>query len=147
MLHQIVHEVKIAIMQRSYTPDSIARGFELYKKELAELNAKDDKPTPFLITGFCVYMGISRQTLSKYSKEKDYADIICKIREYAEHELLVHGLKGKVSPVICKFALQNLHDWADKQETKQDLIVNYESSDPEKRKELLEKAIEVLKNA
>lgn len=135
------------IMQRTYTPESILRGFELYKKELAEQNKLDDKPTPFLITGFCVYMGISRQTLSKYSKEQGYTDIISTIREYAEHELLVHGLKGRVSPVICKFALQNLHDWADKQETKQDLIVNYESADPEKRKELLEKAVEVLKNA
>lgn len=134
-------------MQRSYSPDSMLTGFELYKKELAEQNKLDDKPTPFLITGFCVYMGISRQTLSKYSKDKDYADIISTIREYAEHELLVYGLKGRVSSVICKFALQNLHEWSEKQETKQDLIVNYENSDPEKRKELLEKAIEVLKNA
>jgi len=115
------------------------------KENKPVLNNKGDQiqdtyfSKPPTITGLCLHLGCSRETLNDYSHKKEYSDTIKKYKDLVENHLEeeLHRNQGQVTGII--FNLKNNFGWKDKQEidtTNVNIDVTQNLSD-----EALEKAI------
>lgn len=87
------------------------KGTELYKNKL---NVKI--PT---IEGLALYLGISRETVYAWEKEKpEFSDIIAQLRAKQANALISKGLSGDYNPTIAKVLLSK-HGY--KEQTEQDI--------------------------
>lgn len=70
---------------------------------------------PYTITGLCIALGITRETLNEYSKNKKFSDTIKKARLKVENYLEKHLITDNSTTGII-FNLKNNFGWKDKQE-------------------------------
>jgi len=71
------------------------------------------------LAGFCVSIGISRDTLHRWSKKyPELSDAIHKAKTFQENWLLTNGMSGRLNTSFALMGMKNLHGWADKVENK-----------------------------
>lgn len=86
-------------------------------------NDCDRKNEPYTVTGLCLALDITRETLSEYSKKDEFSDTIkkakLKVENYLEKSLVT---TGPATGII--FNLKNNFGWKDKQEIEHSGEVN-----------------------
>lgn len=81
---------------------------------------------PYTISGLCVFLDITRETLIEYSKIEEFSNTIkkakLKIESYAENKLF----SKDCNPIGIIFNLKNnfKENWKDKQEVEQNINAN-----------------------
>ena len=95
---------------RKYTEiEEMKQKIEKYFKEC------DKKQEPYTITGLCLALDICRDTLSEYSKNKEFSDTIKKAKLKVENYLEKHLITDSSTTGII-FNLKNNFGWTDKQQ-------------------------------
>lgn len=85
-------------------------------KKINEYFAKCDlTDEPYTITGLCIALNITRETLNEYSKNKKFSDTIKKAKLKVENYLEKHLITDNSTTGII-FNLKNNFGWKDKQE-------------------------------
>jgi hypothetical protein len=69
---------------------------------------------PYTISGLCLYLGISRETLREYKARPGYAPIVVAARNRVENYCEEGTMKGKLNPIFSIFSLKNNFNWTDK---------------------------------
>jgi hypothetical protein len=110
---------------------------------------KDDKGTktikkPYTISGLCLYLDITRETLCEYQKLEVFSDTIKKAKHKVENYVEENSLNGNLNPTVSIFNLKNNFGWKDKQEIEQ-LNVNLDKSDVEELKRKIAEYEKTLK--
>lgn len=86
-------------------------------------NDCDRENEPYTVTGLCLALDITRETLSEYSKKDEFSDTIkkakLKVENYLEKSLIT---TGPATGII--FNLKNNFGWKDKQEIEHSGEVN-----------------------
>jgi 3-mercaptopyruvate sulfurtransferase SseA len=88
----------------------------LIEEYIEEQVAKGD---PVLIIDFCVRKNVPRSTLHDYRSKEGFSDIIKKIDEASEANLVIGALKGAYNPTFSIFLAKNNHNYTDKHEVEQ----------------------------
>lgn len=76
---------------------------------------------PYTITGLCVYLGITRETLCQYEKKPEFSDTIKNAKLKIENWVEEKSLTGDLNPTVSIFNLKNNFGWKDKQEIEQNI--------------------------
>lgn len=116
-----------------YPPDD--EGFIMFRdrakkyfEDLYEYNKCDDPNKYSVIAdveGFCVYMGISRQLLSKYrSRGGRWTELIDYVRTLIAMNKKQLGLSGKIPAVAFVFDMTNNHDYYNTSEFRMSAVEN-----------------------
>jgi hypothetical protein len=110
------------------TADDLWEAFEEYRASRVDLTKKvQDKKTkqvyeinydkPLTLVGFCVYMGIHRDTLNDWKNHKpEFSDAIKKIYQECEADLVEKALLFENHADFAKHILNNAHGYTNKQE-------------------------------
>lgn len=77
------------------------------------------KYKPYTISGLCLYLNITRETLNEYSKTIEFSDTISKAKNKIENWLEENSLAGITNPTVSMFNLKNNFGWKDKTEVEQ----------------------------
>ena len=75
----------------------------------------DQKHEPYTITGLCIALDITRETLKEYLKQEEFSDTIKKAKLKVENYLEKHLITDSSTTGII-FNLKNNFGWKDKQE-------------------------------
>jgi len=95
--------------KKKYTPDA-------FKKKANEYFKKADKEDkPLTVTGLCLHLMVTRQTLLNYAEIDEYKEVVglakLRIEAYLEEKLFGKNVTGVI------FNLKNNFGWKDKNET------------------------------
>ena len=71
---------------------------------------------PYTITGLCLYLDISRETLNNYEAIPEFLDTIKKAKNKIENYVEENSLMGRLNPTVSIFNLKNNFGWKDKTE-------------------------------
>lgn len=71
---------------------------------------------PYTITGLCLYLDISRETLNNYEAIPEFLDTIKKAKNKIENYVEEMSLNGLLNPTVSIFNLKNNFGWKDKTE-------------------------------
>lgn len=71
---------------------------------------------PYTISGLCVFMGITKETISQYAKKPEYAPIIAQAKARVENYCEENTMAGKLNPIFSIFSLKNNFGWTDRVE-------------------------------
>ncbi|MCI8760432.1 MAG: hypothetical protein HFJ34_04855 [Clostridia bacterium] len=83
----------------------------------------DEKKEPYTITGLCIALDITRETLKEYLKKETFSDTIKKSKLRVENYLEKHLITdGSTTGII--FNLKNNFGWSDKQQIEHSGNVN-----------------------
>lgn len=95
-----------------YKPELVEKAWAYVNGGWAEIG--DRVPT---IAGLACEIGISRETCYEWSKHEDkvFSDILRKIAQVQERQLVNNGLEGKFNPSITKMMLTK-HGYSDRVE-------------------------------
>lgn len=104
------------------TPTEFEEALEEYKKHCEE------NLEPFLMVGFACYLGLSKDSLLKYSKKSEYSLAYKKALSYAELTLLKNCLMGKYNSSVALFLLKCNHGYTDKNEASGDYNIEVSRS-------------------
>lgn len=77
------------------------------------------KYKPYTISGLCLYLNITRETLNAYSKLDEYSDTIKQAKNKIENWLEENSLIGLTNPTVSMFNLKNNFGWKDRTEVEQ----------------------------
>lgn len=69
---------------------------------------------PYTMTGICVYLDISGETWSDYSKKPEFSETIKKARKRVENYCEEYTMAGRLNPIFSIFSLKNNFGWVDK---------------------------------
>jgi len=69
---------------------------------------------PYTMTGICVYLDISGETWSDYSKKPEFSETIKKARKKVENYCEENTITGRLNPIFSIFSLKNNFGWVDK---------------------------------
>lgn len=101
-----------------YTPELLARA-KAYAEKATD-SALGESPKLASIAELALHLGVSRETLYAWAKEKqEFSDILQKVMTAQEMALLDNGLHGKWNPTITKLMLTK-HGYTDKQDITSD---------------------------
>lgn len=75
----------------------------------------DNKHTPYTVTGICLALDITRETLNQYLKDSEFSDTIKKAKLKVENYLEKHLITDTSTTGII-FNLKNNFGWTDKQQ-------------------------------
>jgi hypothetical protein len=89
---------------------------------------------PYTITGLCVYIGTSKETLREYMLREEFVDAIKKAKLRIENYCEEGSLTGRLNTIASIFNLKNNFDWKDKQEIEVNDITDHASYEELKRK-------------
>ncbi len=90
---------------------------ETFSKEVNDyFDSCDEKGRPYTITGLCIYLDFTRQSLCNYEKDELYFDTIKKAKQRVENYVEEYSLMGKLNPAVSIFNLKNNFGWKDKHE-------------------------------
>lgn len=80
----------------------------------------DAKNRPYTVTGMCIWLGTTRQTLWNYMNlhkvDQEIVDILTNARAKCELWLEEHMLTGSANTTGCIFSLKNNYGWRDRPE-------------------------------
>jgi hypothetical protein len=71
---------------------------------------------PYTVSGLCLYLGMTRETLCQYEKKEGFSDTIKNAKNRIENWVEEHSLTGELNPAVSIFNLKNNFGWTDKQE-------------------------------
>lgn len=98
---------------------------ELMKQKIDEYFKKcDNEREPYTVTGLCLALDITRETLNQYLKNEQFSDTIKKAKLKVENYLEKHLITDSSTTGII-FNLKNNFGWKDKQENI-NVEINYE---------------------
>ncbi len=83
----------------------------------------DNKNEPYTVTGLCLALDITRETLNQYLKDEQFSDTIKKAKLKVENYLEKHLIIDSSTTGII-FNLKNNFGWTDKQELKHSGNIN-----------------------
>ena len=91
-------------------------------------------PAPMHITGLCVHLGITRETLSQYSRKPEFSDSIARAKMRCEAyavDMCFEGKKGNKAD----FILQNNFNWKNKasQDNNDSIVIRTIYIEPEEK--------------
>jgi hypothetical protein len=95
---------------------------EMRAKVQAYFDEQKASKRPYLMTGICLALCISRETLSQYMRGKydddgnKYSDTLKNAKMICENQKMEEGLLGNYQPHVLKFDLINNHGYAEKVE-------------------------------
>jgi len=95
------------INSKTYTPEEIMIGLELYRQAIALINEKVVYP-PNIYT-FCSFMGISTATYNSYRVDPERAEAIKMVDDYIAGIQFTSAQLGKIKEVITIFGLKSIH--------------------------------------
>lgn len=72
---------------------------------------------PYTISGLCIYLDITRETLCNYEDMPEFYDTIKKIKHRVENYVEEMSLMGVLNSTVSIFNLKNNFNWKDKIET------------------------------
>ena len=72
--------------------------------------------TLYTVSGLCVWLGITRETLRQYEKKPGFSDTVKKAKQRIENNIEEGILLGYLNPTAGIFNLKNNFGWSDKQE-------------------------------
>ena len=72
---------------------------------------------PYTISGLCIYLDITRETLCNYEDNHEFFDTIKKTKHKIENYVEEMSLSGMLNPTVSIFNLKNNYNWKDKIET------------------------------
>lgn len=76
---------------------------------------------PYTVSGLCVHLGITRETLRQYEDREDLSDTIKMAKARIENYIEEKSLIGDLNPTVCIFNLKNNFGWRDRQEIDQSI--------------------------
>ena len=90
------------------------------KKYFLECDAKNE---PYTVTGLCLALDITRETLREYLKDEQFSDTIKKAKLKVENYLEKHLITDSSTTGII-FNLKNNFGWTDKQQVEHSGNIN-----------------------
>ena len=104
---------------RKYTPDALNKAINDYFAACdgKTVQAGKDKVLshiPYTIAGLCFHIDLSAQAFSEYAADSEYGDIIKKVRQRIESDILENGSSGLYNPIMCIFRLKCNFGYKDK---------------------------------
>lgn len=93
-----------------YTPE------ELTKKTNEYFKMCDEKEKPYTISGLCLYLDTTRETIREYELREEFVDTIKRAKQRVENYVEEYSLIGKLNPTVSIFNLKNNFNWKDKTE-------------------------------
>ena len=97
---------------------------ELMQQKIDEYFKKcDNEHEPYTVTGLCLALDITRETLREYLKNEKFSDTIKKAKLKVENYLEKHLITDSSTTGII-FNLKNNFGWKDKQELKHSGSIN-----------------------
>ena len=88
-----------------------------YVTKVLGIIARSSSKNPLTIAGIAVELGHHKQTLYEWEEaHPEFGDVLKKVRETQEHQLVQNGLNSKWSTAMSIFLLKNNHGYTDKQE-------------------------------
>lgn len=90
-----------------------------FEKQINEyLDYCVENKQPLTVSGMCLYLGTTRETLSDYRNKPEYADSIKRAKLTIAHYVETGLLTGRINPIASIFHLTNLDpdNWKQKQE-------------------------------
>lgn len=97
-------------------PEKFSDPKELEKKGMRYINDCRINKKPITVTGLCICLGTTRDTLMEYQSKEEFSDTIKRLKLYAENfaEEYLYNPNGR-AVVGAIFALKNF-GWSDKME-------------------------------
>ena len=89
----------------------------------------EDEKKPYTVSGLCVHLDVTRETLSQYEKKKEFSDTIKKAKTMIENWIEENALLNKLNSVVAIFNLKNNFGWKDKQELEHSGGIDYNMSE------------------
>ena len=86
---------------------------------------------PYTISGLCLFLDFTRETLNEYQKIVAFSDTITRAKFRIESWLEEKSLLGETNPQVSMFNLKNNFGWVDKTEVKQDVNASITFLPPE----------------
>lgn len=71
---------------------------------------------PYTVSGLCLYLNITRETLCKYQEKEEFSDTIKIAKHRIENWIEEHALTREIDNTSAIFNLKNNFGWKDKQE-------------------------------
>lgn len=104
-----------------YKPEELQEKIVEYFLYVEEINKQrklkrfeGEKLKPYTVTGLCVFLEISRETLNEYSKKNEYAETVRKAKIIIENYVEEGLLNGAINTIGGIFNLKNNFGWVDK---------------------------------
>lgn len=72
---------------------------------------------PYTVSGLCLALDMSRETLLQYEKLETFSDTIKRAKKRIENWIESKALNGQINPTVSIFNLKNNFGWTDKTET------------------------------
>lgn len=124
---------------RKYTTgEEFSTKVEEYFNTKGRVISKDLDIRVYTMSGLCLYLGITRETLSEYSRDPMFTDTIKRARMRVENNLEELALLGAVDKTVAIFSLKNNFGWKDNRTDDEDreqpapvVVVEFEDSSME----------------
>ena len=100
---------------------------EVLKTKIEEyMNFAYSKKKPLTVSGLCIYLGISKDTFSRYAKQSNFSETIKMARLMIENWTEEAALTGDIDRTVAIFSLKANYKWKDKQDidVKADMKIN-----------------------
>ena len=99
-----------------YFAECDSRMMEIVTKEGKVV--KVNKQRPYTISGLCLYLYITRETLLQYQSKEEFSDTITRAKMKIENDVSEGALDGRYDGRVAQFNLKNNFSdtWRDKKE-------------------------------
>lgn len=108
-----LNDIACSITNKSFTPEELIIGLELYRQVIAKINEKIAYP-PSVFT-FCSFMNMSTATYKNYKTDPDRSEAIQMIDDYIAGVKLTSAQLGKIKEVTTIFELKSVHGFYEAQ--------------------------------
>jgi hypothetical protein len=113
------------------------------KEVIATDNSTKVIAKPYTVTGLCLFLDITRDTLLEYEKLEGFSDTIKKAKNKIENYVEENSLVGKLNPTVSIFNLKNNFGWKDRTEVEshnrnENLNQDITNLSPEERRKRIE---------
>ena len=97
--------------RRFKSPKAMKKELKRYMKYIKKTGE------PFLLIGFADFCDVHRTILDGYADKPEYSDVIRKIKQKSELNLVTGGLTGRYNAPVSIFLAKNNHGYTDKTES------------------------------
>ena len=102
-----LYEIASGNIQKSFTPEELMIGLEMYRQVIAKVNEKVVYP-PSIFT-FCSFIGITSTTYNNYKSDPDRAEVIQMIEDYISGIQFTSAQIGKIKEITTIFGMKAIH--------------------------------------
>lgn len=102
-----LYEIASGTIQKSFTPEELMIGLEMYRQVIAKVNEKVVYP-PSIFT-FCSFIGITSTTYNNYKSDPDRAEVIQMIEDYISGIQFTSAQIGKIKEITTIFGMKAIH--------------------------------------